>query len=66
MSDASHHPLGPVSPGARPSARWTYLGPAGTFTEAAGAYRRAVEDPEVKVIVLGGEGKHFSDLQQTP
>jgi enoyl-CoA hydratase len=24
------------------------------------AYRRAVEDPEVKVIVLGGEGKHFS------
>jgi enoyl-CoA hydratase len=23
-------------------------------------FRRAVEDPEVKVIVLGGEGKHFS------
>lgn len=25
-----------------------------------GAFRRAVEDDEVKVIVLGGEGKHFS------
>jgi enoyl-CoA hydratase len=25
-----------------------------------GAFRRAVDDPAVKVIVLGGEGKHFS------
>ena len=30
------------------------------------AFRRAVDDDTVKVIVLRGEGKHFSDLQQTP
>jgi prephenate dehydratase len=36
MSDASHDPLGRTYPsGASSFGRWTYLGPAGTFTEAA-------------------------------